>query len=76
MTATAHTYELVVHDVDTQDTEEIESVVDLVGECASSAGAELDGITVISAVSGTVVVEVSGHYLELGAFIRRWEDEM
>lgn len=74
MTATCLTHEISVHGIDTDDADEVESVVDSIGECAASADAFVD-VAVISAESGTVIMEVSGHYLDLGAFMRRWEDD-
>ena len=62
-----------IEDVDTTDVEEVEYAVDCIEQCAAGAVADVD-VVLISAEGGVVTVEVSGHYAETGAFMRRWED--
>jgi len=67
--------EIEIRDVDTTDVEEIEFAVSTVEECAASARAEIN-MDMLSAEDGTVVMEITGYFAEVGAFMRRWESEL
>lgn len=67
--------EVEVRDIDTSDTEEIEFAQDTVEQCAASAVAAVN-IDLLEAENGTVIFEITGHFTEIGAFIRRWESEL
>jgi hypothetical protein len=67
--------EIEVPDVDTDDTDEIEFAVSTVEECAAAARAEVN-MDMLSAEDGAVVIEITGYFAEVSAFMRRWESEL
>lgn len=73
---TAITLELDVNDFDFADELDlIEQVAAEVGEFASGIGAEVDvEVQSVEFTHDTVTVSVSGHYIEVGLFNRRWFD--
>lgn len=68
-------YVLDIQDVDTDDADEIEFVMDTVEQCAASAVADVH-IELLIADLGIMFVEITGHYTDVSAFMRRWDSEL
>ena len=67
------THEIVIEDVDTNDADDIACVLEEARDAASTARADVD-IEILRAEDGIVVLEVSGHFDDMGPFLRAWED--
>lgn len=77
MTSTATTLELAISDFDFEDEPDLmHQALETVWEFASGIGAEIDAeVQTISFRDDAVVVGISGHYVEVGLFNRRWFEE-